>query len=348
MNWDRWFPLIPRKRPPAEPIGTRVERVVRDAHLARESGGQEAANALTRAFNGAALIVSDAHLPGLARLWCWKHAELHLDDLPLTGDHACRALEPVVNLARLEIRAGRSDQALHILQELLHGLRHGAPVRVHDRILPLDRITRSENERAKVYRWAWSVYLGDGMRALAAQGRWQQAAEQARLLGGVGQRLFDGRQVTILAHLAGGETEQALSWVEQSQVHEPWERCVQLLLRLRCDRGAEGVEELVETIPTVKAPLFAARVALTGFCLMGRGHPLSEELLGQVVDNAAKDGYAARDFLANTSTDLARAHRRDLFDMCVDAGLGPKTLPANLLSQLEQALQELSQQRAFS
>lgn len=81
---------------------------------------------------------------------------------------------------------------------------------------------------------------------------------------------------------------------------------------------------------------------------MGRGHPLSEELLGQVVDNAAKDGYAARDFLANTSTDLARAHRGDLFGVCVDAGLGPKTLPANLLSQLEQALQELSQQRAFS
>src|SRR5699024_1507685 len=147
--------------------------------------------------------------------------------------------------------------------------RHGAPVRVHDRILPLDRITRSESERAKVYRWAWSVYLGDGMRALAAQGRWQQAAEQARLLGGVGQRLFDGRQVTVLAHLAGGETEQALSWVEQSQVHEPLERCVQLLLHLRCDRGAEGVEELVETIPTVKAPLFAARAALTGFSSWG-------------------------------------------------------------------------------
>src|SRR5699024_8671489 len=107
VNPDRWFPLVLRKRPPAEPIGTRVELVVRDAYLARESGGQEAANALARAFNGAALIVSDAHLPDLARLWCWKHAELHLDDLPLTGDHACRALEPVVNLARLEIRAGR-------------------------------------------------------------------------------------------------------------------------------------------------------------------------------------------------------------------------------------------------
>src|SRR5699024_12170389 len=142
--------------------------------------GQEAANALTRAFNGAALIVSDAHLPGLARLWCWKHAELHLDDLPLTGDHACRALEPVVNLARLEIRSGRADHALHILQELLHGLRHGAPVRVHDRILPLDRITRPASARAQVYRWAWGVFLGDRMRALAAQGRWQGGGEDAR------------------------------------------------------------------------------------------------------------------------------------------------------------------------
>src|SRR5699024_12751278 len=128
---------------------------------------------------------------------------------------------------------GRAAQAHPRRQDLLDVRRHGAPVRVHAGVLHLDRSTRSENGRAKVYRWAWSVYLGDGMRALAAPGRWQQAAEQARLLGGVGQRLFDGRQVTVLAHLSGGETAQALSWVEQCQVHEPWERCVQLLLRLR-------------------------------------------------------------------------------------------------------------------
>src|SRR5699024_5262042 len=84
-----------------------------------------------------------------------------------------------------------------------------------------------------------------------------------------------------------------------------------------CDRGAEGAAELVETIPTVKAPLFAARVALTGFCLMGRGHPLSEALLGRVVDNAAKAGYAARVCLANTSTDLSSADRIARFGACV-------------------------------
>ena len=342
MNQDRWFPLVPRKRPPAEPIGTRVERVLRDAQLAHEGDGQEAANGLARAFNGAALIASDAHMPDLARTWCWEHAEHYLGDLPLTSGRACRALEPVVNLARLEIRAGQPAQALHILEGLLHGLRDGTPVRVDDRMLPLDRITRSESERAEVYRWAWSVYLGDGMRALATQGRWQDAAEQARLLGGVGQRLFDGRQITILARLYDGETAQALRLVEESEVHEPWERCVQLLLRLRCDQEAEGCQELVETIHGLETPLFATRAGLTAPPLLARNQSLAEGFLDQMVETATKDGYAARDLLDDTRVDPTETGRKRLSKVRDEAGLGPGTLPDELLTQVRRTLQELS------
>ena len=342
MNQDRWFPLVPRKRPPAEPTGTRVERVLRDAQLAHEGEGQEAANGLARAFNGAALIASDAHMPDLARIWCWEHTESYLSDLPLTSDRACRALEPVVNLARLEIRAGRPDHALDILEGLLRGLRDGTPVRVDDRMLPLDRITRTESERAEVYRWAWSVYLGDGMRALAAQGRWQEAAEQARLLGGVGQRLFDGRQVTVLACLVDGETEQALRLVEESEVHEPWERCVQLILRLRCDQEAEGGQELVEAIRGLDTPLFATRAGLNTLPLLARDQSLAEGFLDRLVETASEDGYAARDLLDDTRIDLAGTQRKRLSKVRDEAGLGPSTLPDELLRQLRRALQELT------
>ncbi|WP_193374002.1 hypothetical protein [Nocardiopsis salina] len=343
MNQDRWFPLVPRKRPPAEPIGTRVERILRDAALARTSQGQEAANGLARAFNGAALIASDAHMPDLARTWCWEHAEHHLGDLPLSRDRACRALEPVVNLARLEIRAGRPDHALDILERLLRGLREGTPVRVHDRVLPLDRITRTESERVEVYRWAWAVYLGDGMRALATQGRWQDAAEQARLLGGVGQRLFDGRQVTVLSLIAGGETEQALRLVDESEIREPWECCVQLILRLRCNQEAEGAEELVETIRTLSMPLFATRAGLSMPCLLARGRPVVGEFLVWLVETASTDGYAARDLLDDARAALSGTQHESLAKVCTEAGLGPNTLPENILNQVRHELQELSQ-----
>ncbi|WP_017578567.1 hypothetical protein [Nocardiopsis kunsanensis] len=196
----------------------------------------------------------------------------------------------------------------------------------------------------EVYRWAWSVYLGDGMRALAAQGRWQDAAEQARLLGGVGQRLFDGRQVTVLARLAGGEAAPALRLVEESEVHEPWERCVQLILRLRCDQEAEGADELVENIRTLETPLFATRAGLTAFALLIRDRRLTERLLLWLIETASKDGYAASDLLDGTGADLLGTQRKSLAGSCAKAGLGPNTLPEQLLSQVRRALQDLSQQ----
>lgn len=250
-------------------------------------------------------------------------------------------MEPVINLARLDLRAGRPGEALGLLDGLLHGLREGTPIHLHQRILHLDQITQSAGERAEAYRWAWTVYLGDGMRALAAQGQWQKAAEQAHLLGGVGRRLFDGRQVTVLARLTAGETEQAMRLVEESEVYEPWERCVQLLLRLRCRHDSEEVEKLVETIRTLETPLFATRAGLTGLHLMKRGQPPAEDLLEQVVKNAMKDGYAARDLLADTSASLTEIDSKRLSAVCTEAGIGPNTLPDELLTQLAQALRTL-------
>ncbi|MBV9026933.1 MAG: hypothetical protein JO362_24775, partial [Streptomycetaceae bacterium] len=39
----------------------------------------------------------------------YQHAAAYLHACPLPGVSAIRALEPVVNLARLQIRAGRAD-----------------------------------------------------------------------------------------------------------------------------------------------------------------------------------------------------------------------------------------------
>ncbi|EKX61085.1 hypothetical protein STRIP9103_03985 [Streptomyces ipomoeae 91-03] len=61
-------------------------------------------------YNQAALIASDLGLPDLAREMCHQHAAAYLHACPLPGMSAIRGLEPVVNLARLQIRAGHADE----------------------------------------------------------------------------------------------------------------------------------------------------------------------------------------------------------------------------------------------
>ncbi|MEU3308431.1 hypothetical protein [Nocardiopsis sp. NPDC006832] len=49
--------------------------ITQDAVLAHEGTGQEALDAASRVYNGAALIASDTGQQELARTWCWEHAE---------------------------------------------------------------------------------------------------------------------------------------------------------------------------------------------------------------------------------------------------------------------------------
>ena len=62
MNLERWFPLVPRPRPPGIRLADRVDMITQDAALAREGTGQEALDAASRVYNGAALIASDTGL----------------------------------------------------------------------------------------------------------------------------------------------------------------------------------------------------------------------------------------------------------------------------------------------
>lgn len=75
MNLERWFPLVPRPRPPGHRLADRVDMITQDAVLAHEGTGQEALDAASRVYNGAALIASDTGQQELARTWCWEHAE---------------------------------------------------------------------------------------------------------------------------------------------------------------------------------------------------------------------------------------------------------------------------------
>jgi hypothetical protein len=152
-----------------------VERLAAAGRTARFGADQDAMTAAAQVYNGAALLASDVGLPDLAREWCWEHARKYLARLPLDSSGAQRALEPVVNLARLRIRAGGGSEAFTMLAALRDGIRTATPTVIDGYELPLDRLAASEWDRVELHRWVWMLCLGDRMRALVAEGRWQDA-----------------------------------------------------------------------------------------------------------------------------------------------------------------------------
>src|SRR5690606_26286106 len=160
------FPLVPRPRPAARPPADRIGELAATARELRD--GAEAMEAVARVFNRTALLYSDLGMAEEARRLCWEHADIYTGAYPLDGCTARMSLEPVVNLARLAIRAGEGARGHRILHALHEGAAQARPVRVEDRTLHLERITAAPADRAELVRWLWMVLLGDGLRALAA------------------------------------------------------------------------------------------------------------------------------------------------------------------------------------
>ncbi|MGW5877207.1 hypothetical protein ACWFMI_11745 [Nocardiopsis terrae] len=320
--------------------------ITQDAVLAREGTGQEALDAASRVYNGAALIASDTEQQELARTWCWKHAEHYLAHLPLSGTMAQRALEPVVNLARLRIRAGDGGQAFTMLTALHEGVRTGQAIVLDGRTLPLGRLTATEADHDELHRWVWTVLLGDGLRALTSTGRWDEATDQAQRHGGVGDRLFDGRQTLIIAHLLSGRTEHALALIEGSAAQEPWDQALRAVLNLWCraelsDQASLEVDDLSESVSQafdVSRPLFSARLGLAALHLLHRVGAETTDLTKTVtaIVLRAEDGYAARELLSSWKGTADQ--NRDLVRVLRVSGLTGTGLPTYLHDRLTNAV----------
>lgn len=155
--------------------------------------------------------------PDDARTMCRRPASAYLHATPLPGKTAIRALEPVVNLARLQIRAGYADEGRRHLLTLYDAVSTGVPARFEDISVPAD-LTVSAEDRKEVRAWLWRVLLADGTRTLTAAGRWAEALAHIEEHHGIGQKMFDGRQVAVLAALTSGDTlaaEDLLACTEQ-------------------------------------------------------------------------------------------------------------------------------------
>lgn len=194
------FPLVARFRPACLPLPKRVRALVGLADTAVAETDQGVASSV---YNQAALIASDLGLPDLAREMCHEHAAAYLHACPLPAMSAIRGLEPVVNLARLQIRGGHADVGRQRLLDLYAAVEAGAPARFEGVAIPAD-LTATDKDRHEVVAWLWRVLLADGTRALATEGRWSEALAHIEAHRGVGKRMLDGRQVAVLASLVRG------------------------------------------------------------------------------------------------------------------------------------------------
>ncbi|WP_416983219.1 hypothetical protein [Streptomyces sp. T028] len=342
------FPLVARFRPACLPLPKRVRSLVELADSAVKKGDQGLASAV---YNQAALIASDLDLPDLAREMCHQHAAAYLHACPLPGMSAIRGLEPVVNLARLQIRAGHADEGRQRLLNLYKAVEAGTAARFEGVTVSAD-LTATGEDRHEVRAWLWRVLLADGTRTLTTEGRWAEALAHIEAHHGIGQRMLDGRQVAVLTALAAGDTAWAAALLADTMPGDPWEQAVTACLTVLCRHDAgEPIDGHLADLVTAYLgrktepgmTVFDTRLGLTVLDAIGSAgalaaHRIVEDLHRRTTD--AEDGYVARENLAHPlfteiATDRQVQDCRALVRACA---LGAGTIPDELQGELASAL----------
>lgn len=227
----RKFPLVPRPRPPAHPLSSRIDEITALARLATTGPPQRRLRNATRALNQAALIASDTGNPELARDLCWHqfHALVHLGPHPDLSSTA--VLQPLVNLGRLADRDGKPDEACALYKNLHHAISTRTNAHLAGRVIDLGGFFTDAQTRNDQLRFVWAVVLADGTRALTRAGHWHTALDQLHRYRGVGYRMLDGRQTAVLTHALHDDLNTALTLIDTSQPVERWEHAIIGVLR---------------------------------------------------------------------------------------------------------------------
>ncbi|GAA4185781.1 hypothetical protein GCM10022252_16730 [Streptosporangium oxazolinicum] len=356
----RRFPLLGRPRPACPSLPERVKEIIEIAAAAGQQGADgmvEGAHAL----NKAALLASDCGRADLARDLCWQHINLYrAAGLRLTVRQARYMLEPVTNLARLQIRADSGAQALRLLEAMYQAVTANTDLVVEGHTLPSADPIGTRQEHHKLREWVWLQYLGDGIRALALAGRWDKAVTLAEAHQGIGVHLMEGRQAAIVARLLRGDPRVARALLEESTPVHPWEQQVASCLRVMCAAPNSAGRDITAMVghflgsePTPGYADFRARLGLTVVTLATTADP---DAAGRILVHVATevieagDGYAAREVLKHTrgkdGIRLSDAQDRALSAVVQSSGLGRGAIPTHLMSDLLAAV-TTSQAAAF-
>ncbi|MFD5111778.1 hypothetical protein ACFWNG_05590 [Streptomyces sp. NPDC058391] len=302
-------------------------------------------------YNQAALIASDVGAPATARAMCHQHATAYLHAAPLNTKAAIRALEPVVNLARIQLRAGQADDGRQRLLTLFDAVSTGGPIQVEDIAVPADLVANAA-DRHDVRAWLWSVLLADGTRALTNAGRWAEALVHVETHRGVGQRMLDGRQVAVLAALTSGKSLEASSLLTHTAPGEAWEGAVTDCLTVLCCRMSgrplqHSLRDLLTTYlerpDRADMAVFDTRLGLTVLDVVDSPKdPAARSVVTELHRRTMKttDGYAAREALSHPlftalATDREAQDCRALLHACsLEAGSLPNELGDQLTATL--------------
>ncbi|GHF76981.1 hypothetical protein GCM10018790_63810 [Kitasatospora xanthocidica] len=343
----RRFPLVARHRPACLPLDARVGRLCELADTASRQADPGLASTI---FNQAALLASDLALPGYARELCHRHAALHLTRGPLPATSAIRGLEPIINLARLHTRAGRHQRGHRLLLDLYRAVTSGTEAATEatlDGITLPTRLTETDQQRHEVRQWLWRVVLADGARALTSAGHWSDALRHIEAHRGIGRRMFDGRQVAVLARATTRDLTGALTLVEETEAGAPWEDAVTAVLTALCRPGnrqaAETAVDLCLTFePNEGLNVFTTRLALSALDATEPDTPAARNLVEQLSSRTGEsgDGYALRDLLAHEGVRrrLDPGRTAALERSLATCALGSAILPEPIRDRLEEAL----------
>jgi hypothetical protein len=282
-------------------------------------------------------------MPALARDLCWRQFELFATSGPYDQATAKLTLQPLINLGRLHTRDGNGTAAYRLHEALLNAAATRTQVRIDDKSVSFENIVKPGDDHRDIVRWLWTVLLADGIRALCRAGRWAEALHEAEQHHGIGQRLFDGRQVAIIAHCAAGDYLETFRLIDTTATPTAWEEAVVACMKAICltwarrsvDSAATAmVDTYLSLAPEPDHAGFQARLGLTVADLTS-GHalpPVAHKIERIAADTV--DAYIARDVLTSpTALPLPEPTFRVLRETVRAAGLGT-TMPPDLLGSL--------------
>jgi hypothetical protein len=352
------FPLVSRTKPPGRSLDGRIVAL---GQTLREPAGADAYARLTRTsevLNVAALIASDCGMPELATRLCWEHYAIFDAARPLPFMVAKLALQPVLNIPRQMIRQGDGAGAYAVLVALLDAARQKGVAVVDGYQVDMADVTLQADDHKTICTGLWAAVLTDGSRALVQAGRWTEAAEALALHRGVGARLLDGRQVSILALVQQDRAWEAAAMVDKSQFVDLWELAVGAILRAYCRSMAGTLEEsdlddaltaalglLEETkratvVFRIRVGLAAAELAaVLDRSMQGA---IGAQLIKVITVQAAHDAYAAREVLASDALRglMGQADTELLRGVVTASGLGYGMIPLPLRTNFEAIVRE--------
>lgn len=260
-------------------------------------------------------------------------------------------MEPVVNLARLHIRAGREQDGYELLLALNDAVTNGRTIDIDDITVPA-KLTTAEADHQEVRQWLWRVVIADGTRALTTAGRWQEALSHLRNYRGVGERMLDGRQVAVLAAASSGDYSCSQQILADTTLGESWENAVTMCLTALCrprrwkpratDTGGL-ISAYAELDPRPGLSIFNTRLFLA--ILDASRQPGCSAIAAQagaLAERAAdnQDGYAAREILEHDGclSLLTEQQKRRLVATMEHSALGSRAMPAQFHAALLDAL----------